>query len=103
MKVADAAVLLDISLSAVYELIEEWDATHEIGLQAIRPPGGASASLTGTTTTSSPGSKQAAAEPLGSYRLARPRTAFFLARLGPASYQRRSVSSLFPVIDATVR
>lgn len=37
MKVADAAALLDISLSAVYELIEEWEATHETGLQAIRP------------------------------------------------------------------
>ena len=30
-------------------------------------------------------------------------TAFFFSRFGPASYQRRKVSSLLPVIDATVR
>lgn len=30
-------------------------------------------------------------------------TACFFARFGPASYQRRSVSSLLPVIEATVR
>ena len=37
------------------------------------------------------------------YRLDRWRTARFLEMLGPASYQRRRVSSLLPVIDATVR
>jgi excisionase family DNA binding protein len=37
------------------------------------------------------------------YRRGRFMIAAFFSRFGPASYQRRSVSSLLPVIEATVR